>query len=85
MSLLACESTGAISATFDAALRTLDKESRATTTHDSTVYGIARSSPRTFYAHHLAAHSQAVVMADATTAISAAKKLAHRLSIGVAV
>ena len=39
---------------------------RAPTTHDSTRYGLSRSSPRTFLAHHRAAISAAVVLADAT-------------------
>ena len=49
MTLHVAESTGAVSSTFDAAYRALDKMSRLKTTHDSTVYGVARSSPRTFY------------------------------------
>ena len=48
VTLLACESTGALSSTFYNALVALDKESRLKTTHDSTIYGTARSSPRTF-------------------------------------
>ena len=83
VSLHVAESTGAVSPSFDAAFRTLDKESRLKTTHDSTVYGIARSSPRTFYAHHMAAHSAAVVMADAVTLGSHATMLAFRQSIGM--
>ena len=83
VSLHVAESTGAVSASFDAALRALGKESRAATTHDSTVYGVARSSPRTFYAHHIAAHSHAVVMADAVTVHTCACALAFRLSIGM--
>ena len=55
------------SPTFDRALRALGKHARAPTTHDSTRYGISRSSPHTFLAHHRAAISAAVVLADATT------------------
>ena len=40
---------------FDRALRALGKRARAPTTHDSTRYGLSRSSPRTFLAHHRAA------------------------------
>ena len=45
---------GALSPAFYDALRALDAQSRLRTTHDSTVYGTARASPRTFLAHHLA-------------------------------
>ena len=41
-------------------------------TQDSTRYGLSRSSPRTFLAHHRAAISAAVVLADATTILLAA-------------
>ena len=85
VTLHAAESTGAVSSTFDAAYRALDKMSRLKTTHDSTVYGVARSSPRTFYAHHMTAHSHAVVMADAVTVCTHATALAFQLSIGMPV
>ena len=58
---------GALADLLRRALRELDKHSRLRTTHDSTVYGVGRASPRTFLAHHVAAHSSAVVMADAIT------------------
>ena len=83
VTLLACESTGALSSTFYNALVALDKESRLKTTHDSTIYGSARSSPRTFLAHHLAAHSSAVVTADAAAVHSYAIALAFRLTTGL--
>ena len=83
VTLLASESTGALSPTFDAALHTLDKLSRLQTSHDSTVYGIGRASPRTFYTHHLAAISNAIVMADASTVTQFANELAFKLSIGL--
>ena len=84
VTLLACESTGALSTSFYSALYALDRQSRLKTTHDSTVYGIGRASPRTFLAHHLAAHSSAVVMANAVTVHDYAAKLAVSLSAGVA-
>jgi|LauGreDrversion4_1035100.scaffolds.fasta_scaffold498810_2 hypothetical protein len=46
------------------------QHARAPTTHDSTRYGkwhLAVLPPRTFLAHHRAAISAAVVLADATT------------------
>ena len=48
-----------------------------------TVYGIGRASPRTFYTHHLAAISNAIVMADASTVTQFANELAFKLSIGL--
>ena len=48
MTLLVTETTGALSPTFDRALRALGKLARAPTTHDSTRYGLSRSSPWTF-------------------------------------
>ena len=54
----------------DAAFRALDKESRLKTTHDSTVYGEARASPKAFYRHHTAAISAAVASADATVLLT---------------
>ena len=47
------------------------------------VYGIGRASPRTFYTHHLAAISNAVVMADASTVTQFTNELAFKLSIGL--
>ena len=51
---------------------------------DSTVYGVARSSPQRFYAHHLAAHSSAVVFADVVTLHMYATELQFKLSAGIA-
>ena len=84
VTLLACESTGAISPTFYEALRALDKDSRLATTHDSTVYGVGRASPRGFLAHHLAAHSSGIVMANAATVHTFGSQLNFRLAAGVA-
>ena len=80
-----CESTGAMSGPLDEAFRALDKQSRLPTTHDSTVYGTARSSPRTFYAHHVAAHSAAVVFADAGTIHDVASSMSLRVTLGIGV
>jgi len=56
----------------------LGKHARAPTTHDSTRYGLSRSSPRTFLAHHRAAISAAVVLADATTILLAALAMSFK-------
>ena len=65
------------------ALRALDRASRLATSHDATVYGIARSSPTRFYTHHLAAHSSAIVFADAVTVHMSAAEQLFRLSVGM--
>ena len=83
VTLLVTETTGALSPTFDRALRALGKHARAPTTHDSTRYGLSRSSPRTFLAHHRAAISAAVVLADATTISLAAPAMSFKLTMGM--
>ena len=83
VTLLVMETTGALSPTFHGALRALDKQSRAPTTHDSTLYGVSRASPRGFAAHHLARISTAVAVADATTLLLAAAAMSFKLSVGV--
>ena len=75
--------SGELSPTFDRALRALGKHARAPTTHDSTRYGLSRSSPRTFLAHHRAAISAAVVLADATTISLAAPAMSFKLTMGM--
>ena len=84
VTLLACESTSALSPAFYQAFRALDRESRLSTTHDSTVYGVGRASPRGFLAHHLAAHSSGIVMANAATVHTFGSQLNFRLAAGVA-
>jgi hypothetical protein len=83
VTLLVTETTGALSPTFDHALRALGKHARAPTTHDSTRYGLSRSSPHTFLAHHRAAISAAVVLADATTILLAAPAMSFKLTMGM--
>ena len=72
VTLLASESSGAISPTFDFCLRALDREARAPGATDHTRYGESRASPRQFYAHHLATISHAIVAADAMTILHTA-------------
>ena len=80
VTLLASESTGAISPTFDFCLRALDRESRALGATDFTRYGESRASPRQYYAHHLAAISHAIVAADATTILHVADAMSVDLA-----
>ena len=84
VTLLVSESSGAISPAFDLTLRVLDRQSRARGATDSTIYGTSRASPRTFYAHHLAAFSAAVAHADALSVFEDAAHRSHLLSVGLA-
>ena len=77
------ESTGALAADFARALRALGKTSRLPTTHDSTQYGQSRASPSTFAAHHTAAISSAIVLANILPVLNAAAHMSFLLSIGL--
>ena len=72
VTLLVQEQTGALSPTYDALLRRLGRVSVAPGTHDSTVYGLSRASPSTFYSHHVAAGARAVILADMADVLNAA-------------
>ena len=78
--LLATESTGALSRGVTTLLSALAKSTRGPDGHDSTVYGTGRASPKSFYTHHLAAISSAIVRADALTLRNAAASLAFALT-----
>jgi hypothetical protein len=89
VTLLVTETTSALSPTFDRALRAL-ASTHAPTTHDSTRYCLwplavlpEGSSPRTFLAHHRAAISAAVVLADASTILLAAPAMSFKLTMGM--
>jgi hypothetical protein len=84
VTLLASESSGAISTAFDLALRILDRQSRARGAIDATRYGTSRASHRRFYAHHLAAISAAIAHADALSVFADAAHRSHLLSVGLA-
>ena len=64
-------------------LRALGKSTREPDGHDSTPYGTSRASPKSFFAHHLAAISSAIVCADARTIANAAAHLAFKLTHGM--
>ena len=85
VTLLHTESTGALAPTFAALLRVIGRQSRASGSHDSTRYGVSRSSPSTFYAHHSAAISHAIVSADATVLLDSAASINYRLAHGLSV
>ena len=69
------------------ALHGLAAQSRLATSEDSTQYGTARTSPSSFFAHHLANVSAAVtshVYADAQELCTAGSATSHGLTIGLA-
>ena len=76
VTLLVTETTGALSPTFDRALRALGKHAHARRppmtppAHPVSRYGLSRSSHRTFLAHHRAAISAAVVLSQSTVSQS---------------
>ena len=80
--LLATESTGALSRPVILLLKTLAKATQGTAGHDSTQYGLGRASPQSFFPHHLAAISSAIVRFDALSIRNAAS-LAFQLSHGI--
>jgi hypothetical protein len=65
--LLASETTGALTPEVIRLLHVLDKSTNDAQGHDSTHYGLGRASPQSFFQHHLAAASCAIVRADALT------------------
>jgi len=83
-SLLVSETTGALSRDTVRLLLALAKQATAPTTRDSTCYGTARTSPRSYFPHHTAAISAAIALADATSVMHAAAALSFRLSLGLA-
>ena len=78
--LLGMESTGAMFHVFALHLQLLGRLSTTPGTHDSTVYGTAPASPKTFYRHHTAAISAAVVYADANVLLNAAASASFELT-----
>jgi len=81
--MLATESTGALSHPVILLLKTLAKATQGTAGHDSTQYGLGRASPQSFFPHHLAAISSAIVRADALSIRNNAASLAFQLSHGI--
>ena len=80
--LLATESTGALSSDVIDLLRALAKAS-TTDGVDTTPYGTARTSPRDFFSHHIAAISTAIVLADALAITNHAASLHFNLTNGI--
>ena len=59
-------------------LGTLARKARARGTQDKTAYGRSRSSTKSFFRHHLAAISSAIVYQDAVLLANAAAMLAFQ-------
>ena len=70
--LVATESSGAVSPDGVAYLRRLTRVVRTPDVSDTTIYGVSRASTQSFFRHHLAAWSAAIVITDARTVIKAA-------------
>ena len=62
--LLNTESTGALGHGLILMLRALARYAALPEGHDSTMYGMGSASPSSFYRHHLAAISSALIFAD---------------------
>ncbi len=69
MTLAALESSGAVTGDFERQLRFYGSLADAPGTTDLTCYGESRSSPKSYYRHHLAALCSEVVFADAETVL----------------
>ena len=50
--------------------------------HDATVYGVTRSSPKDYYSHHATLISSAITVADALVVVEYAIFLDHRATAG---
>ena len=62
--LLVAETTGALSPNVIFALRSCARVASMPTGNDTTVYGTSRTSPQSFFSHHLAAISAAIAQAE---------------------
>ena len=82
LNLYATEPSGAVCPGLDTTLRRFSRLSRAPTTKDLTGYGRAKSSPRDFYRHYLAAHAAAVTLADANVILNDASNKSFWLARG---
>ena len=79
--LYVLEPSGACDPALTSLLRTISKSVGLPGIQDSTVYGTSRASTRSFYYHHLAATSAAIVQQDALTIVSYAAAESFRLTL----
>ena len=82
VALYVTETSGGACPALDLTLRRLGKLATAQGTVDFTQYGASRSAPRSFYAHHAAALSSAIVTAVAETHLNAAAADSFRYTLG---
>ena len=78
--LLLVETTGAMSPSLTRLIAGLARESREKSAIDHTAYGLERCSPKEFAAHHTAAISAAIQLADVLTLRNAASSLQFSVS-----
>ena len=83
VTLLATESSGALSHCTIRLIRRLAALVATPEGHDATVYGLSPSSPQSFYRHHLSAISSAIVHADALVVRAQAESYAFMLTLDV--
>ena len=79
--LLVTEPTGACSHELTRLLRAISKAVGLPGIYDSTVYGSSRASPRSFFPHHLAAISSAIVHKDALILVNHGSNLSFQLTL----
>ena len=79
--LLVTEPTGACSHELTRLLRAISKAVGLPGIYDSTIYGSSRASPRSFFAHHLAAISSAIVHTDALILVNHGSNLSFQLTL----
>ena len=83
VTLLATESSGALSHGTVRLIRRLAAHVATPEGHDATAYGLSPSSPQSFYRHHLSAISSAIVHADALVVRAQAESYAFMLTLDV--
>ena len=78
---LVTEINGAFTHSLEKALRALATIAKLPEVDDTTIYGTSRSSPRSFYGHHAAAVSAAIVFAESAVIRATACTLADELMV----
>ena len=78
--LFMSESYGTVSKASAEYIGWLYRDARKQRHPDTTVYGSHRASPRSFYSHHLAAISHAIVIAEALSIVAAASCMVAALA-----
>ena len=82
VALLHTETTGAVSVGFVLLLQICARLARRPGATDSTVYGSSRSSPQSFFVHHLAAISSSMLFYNSVAIQTAAAELSRMMTQG---